>query len=71
MTDGESDHWLGTRIGAGSTVTLAYSFFDRGPWLHVHKNNNNNIEDNEDFIIDTKQIRKWLPKGRKRVVDRN
>ena len=26
--------WLGTRIGAGGTVTLTKSFFGRSPWFH-------------------------------------
>ena len=33
-TLGASGLWLGTRTGAGDTVTLTKSFFGRSPWLH-------------------------------------
>ena len=32
-----SGHWLGTRIGAGGTMTQASSFSDRSLWLHERK----------------------------------
>ena len=33
-TLGASDLWLGTRTGAGGTVTLTESFSGRSSWLH-------------------------------------